>query len=231
VSDLSKSSVRENIANIQARIRAANDVYCNRVGIDRSVSLVAVSKRQPEYRVDEALNAGVRVFGENRIQEAKTRWWHRRELYADLTLHLIGPLQTNKVADAVALFDVIEVVDRPKLAKLLVNEMSRQNRHLECFVQVNTGEEEQKSGIAPNDVDSFIAYCRDEIGLNVSGLMCIPPVDEEVAMHFALLSTIANRNGLSNLSMGMSSDFEEAIAFGANHVRVGSAIFGSRDRK
>jgi hypothetical protein len=229
VSDHRKSPIKKNIADIQAKIFDASDAYCKRIGGDRSVSLVAVSKRQPDYRLDEALNAGIRVFGENQIQEAKTRWRHRRELYDDLTLHLIGPLQTNKVAEAVALFDVIEVVDRPKLAKLLVNEMVRQGRHLECFIQVNTGEEEQKSGIAPNNVDSFVAYCRDEIKLTVTGLMCIPPVDEEVAMHFALLSTIAERNGLINLSMGMSNDFEEAIAFGASHVRVGSAIFGSRD--
>ncbi len=224
-----KSVVKKNLANVKAKIADAKNRYHKQSGIDRSVSLVAVSKKQPEYRVDEALAAGVRVFGENRIQEAKTRWWPRRGQFYDLTLHLIGPLQTNKVADAVALFDVIEVVDRPKLAKLLANEMTRQNRHLECYIQVNTGEEEQKSGIMPNDADPFISYCRDDIGLSVTGLMCIPPANEEVAMHFALLSTIAKRNGLINLSMGMSNDFEEAIAFGASHVRIGSAIFGSRE--
>jgi pyridoxal phosphate enzyme (YggS family) len=144
-------------------------------------------------------------------------------------LHLIGPLQTNKAADAVALFDVIEVVDRPKLAKALGDEMIRQNRQLECYIQVNTGKEAQKSGIAPEDADDFIAYCRDEAGLNITGLMCIPPIDEEAAMHFALLQTIAKRNHLSILSMGMSDDFEEAIAFGATAVRIGSAIFGARD--
>ena len=153
----------------------------------------------------------------------------RRDRHADLTLHLIGPLQTNKAADAVALFDVIEVVDRPKLAKALGDEMNHQNRQLECYIQVNTGKELQKSGIAPETADDFIAYCREEARLNITGLMCIPPVDEEVAMHFALLQNIAKRNDLSTLSMGMSDDFEEAIAFGATAVRIGSAIFGVRD--
>ncbi|MDA1153096.1 MAG: YggS family pyridoxal phosphate-dependent enzyme, partial [Proteobacteria bacterium] len=189
----------------------------------------AVSKRQPDDRIDAALVAGQRVYGENRVQEAQTRWAHRRNHHKDLRLHLIGPLQTNKAGDAVALFDVIEVVDRPKLAKALGDEMIRQNRQLECYVQVNTGEEAQKSGIAPDDADDFIAYCRDEVGLNLTGLMCIPPVDEEAAMHFALLNIIAKRNGLAKLSMGMSDDFEDAIAFGASAVRVGSAIFGARD--
>ncbi|MDB4599921.1 YggS family pyridoxal phosphate-dependent enzyme, partial [Alphaproteobacteria bacterium] len=170
-----------------------------------------------------------RVFGENRVQEAQGRWVPRRDRYVDLKLHLIGPLQTNKAADAVALFDVIEVVDRLKLAKALGDEMIHQNRQLECYIQVNTGKEVQKSGIAPEDADDFIAYCRDEARLNITGLMCIPPVDEEAAMHFALLQTIANRNDLSILSMGMSDDFEEAIAFGATAVRLGSAVFGARN--
>ena len=173
--------------------------------------------------------AGHRVFGENRVQEAQRRWAERRGCYADLKLHLIGPLQTNKAADAVALFDVIEVVDRPKLARGLSNEMARQGRHLPCYVQVNTGEENQKSGIPPDEADSFIGFCREECGLDIAGLMCIPPVDEEPAMHFALLRTIAERNGLPGLSMGMSGDYEEAVRFGATSVRVGSAIFGSRD--
>ena len=169
------------------------------------------------------------MFGENRVQEADGRGAPRRDRHANLTLHLIGPLQTNKAADAVALFDVIEVIDRPKLAKALGDEMIRQNRQLECYSQVNTGKEAQKSGISPEDADGFIAYCRDEAGLNITGLMCIPPIDEEAAMHFALLQTIAKRNHLSNLSMGMSDDFEEAMAFGATTVRIGSAIFGARD--
>ena len=192
-------------------------------------TLVAVSKRQPDDRIEAALAAGQRVFGENRVQEAQERWTSRRDLYPDLRLHLIGPLQTNKSADAVALFDVIEVVDRPKLARSLSSEMARQCRHLPCYVQVNTGEEDQKSGIWPIDADDFIALCRVECGLDIAGLMCIPPVDEEPAMHFALLQTIAERNGLSGLSMGMSGDYEEAVRFGATSVRVGSAIFGSRD--
>ncbi len=192
-------------------------------------TLVAVSKRQPDDRIEAALAAGHRVFGENRVQEAQERWTSRRDIYPDLRLHLIGPLQTNKSADAVALFDVIEVVDRPKLARSLSAEMARQGRHLPCYVQVNTGEEDQKSGIWPEEADDFIAFCRDECGLDIAGLMCIPPVDEEPAMHFALLRTIAERNGLSGLSMGMSGDYEEAVRFGATSVRVGSAIFGSRD--
>ena len=192
-------------------------------------TLVAVSKRQPDDRIEAALAAGHRVFGENRVQEAQERWTSRRDIYPELRLHLIGPLQTNKSADAVALFDVIEVVDRPKLARSLSAEMARQGRHLPCYVQVNTGEEDQKSGIWPEEADDFIAFSRDECGLDIAGLMCIPPVDEEPAMHFALLRTIAERNGLSGLSMGMSGDYEEAVRFGATSVRVGSAIFGSRD--
>ncbi len=192
-------------------------------------TLVAVSKRQPDDRIEAALAAGHRVFGENRVQEAQERWTSRRDIYPELRLHLIGPLQTNKSADAVALFDVIEVVDRPKLARSLSAEMARQGRHLPCYVQVNTGEEDQKSGIWPEEADDFIVFCRNECGLDIAGLMCIPPVDEEPAMHFALLRTIAERNGLSGLSMGMSGDYEEAVRFGATSVRVGSAIFGSRD--
>ena len=222
-------SIAKNIADIQHKIKLAQQAYNAKTNITKQATLVAVSKRQPDDRIDAALVAGQRVFGENRVQEAQGRWVPRRDRHADLTLHLIGPLQTNKAADAVALFDVIEVVDRPKLAKALGDEMIRQNRQLECYIQVNTGKEAQKSGIAPEDADDFIAYCRDEAGLNITGLMCIPPIDEEAAMHFALLQTIAKRNHLSILSMGMSDDFEEAIAFGATAVRIGSAIFGARD--
>lgn len=223
------SDIAKKYKNIQSRIEAASQRYRNQTSIDRAVELIAVSKRQPDDRIEAALAAGIRVFGENRVQEAENRWKHRRTDDCDLVLHLIGSLQTNKVVDAVALFDVIEVVDRPKLAKALADEMLRQNRQLECYIQVNTGEEVQKSGVSPNDVDHFISYCRDELGLRVTGLMCIPPVDEEAAMHFALLATIARRNGLIKLSMGMSEDFEEAISFGASAVRVGSAIFGARE--
>ena len=223
------SVIANNLDSIRYKIAAAEQAYKIQTGLDRPITLVAVSKRQSDDRIDAALAAGQSVFGENRVQEAQGRWMPRRDRHADLTLHLIGPLQTNKVADAVALFDVIEVVDRPKLAKALGNEMIRQNRQLECYIQVNTGKEAQKSGIAPEDADDFIAYCRDEARLNITGLMCIPPVDEEAAMHFALLQTIAKRNDLSILSMGMSDDFEEAIAFGATAVRLGSAVFGARD--
>ena len=229
MSDQTQTLVAENLGNIKAKINASAHAYRVKTGIVNPVTLVAVSKRQPDDRIDAALVAGQRVFGENRVQEAEGRWVPRRDQHADLTLHLIGPLQTNKAADAVALFDVIEVVDRPKLAKALGDEMIRQNRQLDCYIQVNTGKEAQKSGIAPEDADDFIAYCRDEAGLNITGLMCIPPIDEEAAMHFALLQTIAKRNDLSILSMGMSDDFEEAIAFGATAVRIGSAIFGARD--
>ena len=192
-------------------------------------ALVAVSKRQPDDRIDAALVAGHRLFGENRVQEAQQRWTERRRQYPDLTLHLIGPLQTNKAAEAVALFDVIEIVDRPKLALALAREMTRQDRHLGCYIQVNTGEEPQKSGILPAETDEFIRFCKEECGLDIQGLMCIPPQSEEPAMHFALLRGIAERNGLAGLSMGMSGDFEEAVGFGATSVRVGSAIFGARD--
>ena len=223
------SVIANNLNAIYDKIALAEQTHKMQTGFYRQVTLVAVSKRQPHERIDAALAVGQRVFGENRVQEAQTRWSDRRNQHNDLRLHLIGPLQTNKAGDAVALFDVIEVVDRPKLAKVLADEMVRQNRQLECYVQVNTGEEAQKSGIAPDDADDFITYCRDKVGLKVTGLMCIPPVDEEAAMHFALLSIIAKRNGLAKLSMGMSDDFEEAIAFGASAVRIGSAIFGARD--
>ena len=229
MSDQTQTSVAENLVNIQVKINVAAQAYRVKTGLINPVTLVAVSKRQPDARIEAALAAGQRVYGENRVQEAQTRWAYRRNHHNDLRLHLIGRLQTNKAADAVALFDVIEVIDRPKLAKALGDEMIRQNRQLECYVQVNTGEEPQKSGIAPDDADDFIAYCRDEVGLNVTGLMCIPPVEEEAAMNFALLNIIAKRNGLAKLSMGMSDDFEDAIAFGASAVRVGSAIFGARD--
>ena len=216
--------VASNLKFIFKRIDSAKQDN-NRV----AATVVAVSKRQSDDRIEAALAAGHRVFGENRVQEAQERWTERRGLYPDLKLHLIGPLQTNKVRDAVALFDVIEVVDRSKLARSLSTEMARQGRHLPCYVQVNTGEEDQKSGIWPDEADDFIAFCREECGLDIAGLMCIPPVDEEPAMHFALLRTIAERNSLLGLSMGMSDDYEEAVRFGATLVRVGSAIFGSRN--
>ena len=193
------------------------------------VTLVAVSKRQSDVKINAALEAGHRDFGENRVPEATQRWTYRRDTYTDLTLHLIGPLQTNKAAEAVALFDVIEVVDREKLARALVKAMAEQNRFLPCYIQVNTGEEPQKSGILPNQLDDFTHFCKNDLSLPISGLMCIPPVDEEAAIHFALLNAMAKRLNLTKLSMGMSGDYIEAIGFGATSVRVGSAIFGVRD--
>lgn len=194
-----------------------------------TVTLIAVGKVQPLERVEAALRAGQRVFGENRVQEAKGKWPDFRARYPDVELHLIGPLQTNKVREAVELFDVIQTVDRPKLARELAKEMEKQGKRLDCYIQVNTGEEEQKAGIAPAEADGFIAACRDELGLPVFGLMCIPPVDDNPALHFAMLREIAKRNGIANLSMGMSGDFETAVEMGATHVRVGTAIFGARD--
>lgn len=189
------------------------------------VTLVAVSKMQPWEAVAPVLAAGQRVFGENRVQEAVGRWAERR---GEVTLHLIGPLQSNKAAEAVAFFDVIETLDREKLARVLAAEVQTQARHPRLYVQVNTGEEPQKAGVIPRDADAFIADCRETYGLEPEGLMCIPPMDEPAGPHFALLARIAARNGLSKLSMGMSDDFETAIAFGATSVRVGSAIFGAR---
>jgi len=227
-SGTANSDVAAQLASVQSQLVAAM-VERPSVYAANPVTLVAVSKRQPDAKIDAALVAGQRVFGENRVQEATSRWAARRSQYADLTLHLIGPLQTNKVAEAVALFDVIEVVDRQKLARALATEMTRQNRHLPCFIQVNTGEEPQKSGIFPDQISDFFVFCRDNLGLPIQGLMCIPPVDEDVALHFALLNSMAKRLKLSKLSMGMSSDYTDAIGFGATSVRVGSAIFGARD--
>ena len=192
------------------------------------VELIAVSKQQPEARIESALNEGFRVFGENRVQEAQGRWQPHRPFFPDLKLHLIGPLQSNKAGDAVALFDVIHTLDRPKIARALKTEMDNQNRPLPCFIQVNTGEEPQKAGVLPQEVPDFYHFCSSEIGLDIIGLMCIPPIDEEAAMHFALLRTLADKLSLPKLSMGMSNDYEEAIAFGATHIRVGSALFGAR---
>ena len=193
-----------------------------------AVSLVAVSKTHPEAAVRAALAAGQRVFGENRVQEALAKFPQLRREFPDLELHLIGPLQTNKIRDAVAHCDVIETVDRPRLAEALAREIERTGRRITCYIEVNTGEEAQKAGVFPAAADDFIRDCRDRLGLPIAGLMCIPPEHEEPALHFALLREIAKRNGLAVLSMGMSADFETAIRFGATHVRVGTAIFGAR---
>lgn len=192
------------------------------------IQLVAVSKVQPIERVLSMLDCGHRLYGENRVQEAQSRWGDLRPQYPDLRLHLIGPLQTNKVSEAVALFDVIETLDRPKLATVLAVEIKKQGKNTPCFIQVNTGDEPQKAGISPKDLPSFLQECRD-LGLNVTGLMCIPPQEEPAALHFAFLKKIADENNLPNLSMGMSGDFEKAIALGATYIRVGTALFGERD--
>jgi pyridoxal phosphate enzyme (YggS family) len=214
-----------NLAAVQQRIEAAARIAER---APDSVTLVAVSKTHPAATVRQALVAGHRVFGENRVQEAEAKYPRLREEFPDLTLHLIGPLQTNKVRDALSTFDVIESVDRPRLAQALAREMDRSGRRPPCLIEVNTGEEPQKSGVMPAEADGFIAECRDRIGLPIIGLMCVPPIDEEPALHFALLREIARRAELGVLSMGMSADFEKAIRFGATHVRVGTAIFGAR---
>lgn len=193
-----------------------------------SVRLIAVSKVQPNERVEAVLDQGHRVFGENKVQEAAGKWPEFRQRFDGVELHLIGPLQTNKARQAMELFDVIQTVDRPKLAKTLARLRDETGHCPPLYVQINTGEEPQKAGVVPADADSFIAECR-ELSLPVVGLMCIPPFDEEPSLHFALLAKIAARNGLEELSMGMSGDFESAIAQGATSVRVGSAIFGERD--
>jgi PLP dependent protein len=217
--------IAANLAHVRGKIAAAA-VAAGRA--PTSVNLVAVTKTHAAETVREALAAGHRVFGENRVQEAQAKYPALREAVPDLALHLIGPLQTNKVRDAVALFDVIETVDRPRLAEALATEMQRSGRRLPCLIEVNTGEEPQKAGVFPAEADDFIVECRDRLGLPVEGLMCVPPLDEEPALHFALLREIARRTGLTLLSMGMSADFEKAIRFGATHVRVGTAIFGAR---
>lgn len=212
------TAVNANIADAAAAAgRAAEDV-----------ALVAVSKTFPTDAIVPALEAGHRIFGENRVQESAEKWPALKTAYPDARLHLIGPLQTNKVAQAVALFDVIETVDRPKLARFLSREIAETGKSIDCFVQVNTGDEPQKAGISSTQVDDFVRACSEDYGLNISGLMCIPPVGDEPSLHFALLAKLAARNGLTNLSMGMSGDYETAVRFGATSVRVGTAIFGSR---
>lgn len=220
----SETGFATRLAEINAKISAAT------AKAERSAApkLVAVSKRQPDDRIDEALSNGVRCFGENRVQEAKERWEDRRSAYSDLELRLIGPLQTNKSEEAVSLFDAIDVLDRPKLARTLADAIQRIGRSPELLVQVNTGQEEQKSGVLPADLEAFITNVCPEHDLSPVGLMCIPPADQPAGPHFALLAKLAARYGLEQLSMGMSGDYETAILFGATHVRVGSALFGDR---
>ncbi|HNR76040.1 MAG TPA: YggS family pyridoxal phosphate-dependent enzyme [Parvularculaceae bacterium] len=220
----SSNAFAENLAAVESRIAAA----LKEAGRAGPVEIIAVSKMQGETMLREALRAGQRIFGENRVQEAKAKWPALKKECPDIVLHLIGPLQSNKAAEAVALFDVIQSVDRPKIAKALAEEMRRQNRRPRLFVQINTGAEPQKAGAAPEDADAFIAQCRDEFGLEIEGLMCIPPADDAPAPHFALLAKIAQRNNLTGLSMGMSGDYDIGAQLGASHVRVGTALFGAR---
>jgi pyridoxal phosphate enzyme (YggS family) len=219
------SSSPAGLAVVEADIVRA----CKEAGRERAtVTLIAVSKTFDAAAITPVITAGQRTFGENRVQEAKSKWPGLMSDYPGIALHLIGPLQSNKAKEAVALFDAIHSVDRSSICEALAKEIKSQARTPELFVQLNTGEEPQKAGIAPAEADAFIARCRDHYGLTISGLMCIPPVDESPAPHFALTAKIAARNGLKRLSMGMSADFATAIAFGATHVRVGSAIFGKR---
>ncbi|KNX40455.1 hypothetical protein ROTO_30110 [Roseovarius tolerans] len=213
------------LQEIEARLRNAAD---DAGRAPESVDLIAVSKVQPNERVEAVLRDGHRIFGENRVQEAAGKWPDFREQFEGISLHLIGPLQTNKARQAMDLFQAIHTVDRPKLANTLARLAQEIGACPDLFIQVNTGEEPQKAGILPADTDAFVAECRT-LDLPLRGLMCIPPVDEEPSLHFALLAKMAARNGLAGLSMGMSGDFEQAIALGATHVRVGSAIFGERD--
>ena len=217
--------IAAHLAEIRARITAAAKADGR---APDAVTLVAVSKTHPAEAVVAAIAAGQMVFGENRVQEAQAKFPALKAAHPMLQLHLIGPLQSNKAAEAVALFDVIESVDREKLARVLADEMAKQARRPACFIQVNTGEEPQKAGIHPGDVDAFVRLCRDELRLPIAGLMCIPPHDQNPAPHFALLREMAERHGLPQRSMGMSGDYETAIQFGATHVRIGTAIFGQR---
>jgi len=213
------------LATVEQEIARA----CKEARRDRaSVTLIAVSKTFDANAIAPVIEAGQRAFGENRVQEAKAKWPGLVSAYPGIALHLIGPLQSNKAKEAVALFDAIHSVDRPSICEALAKEIDSQKRRPQLFVQLNTGEEPQKAGVAPAEADAFIASCRDKYGLQISGLMCIPPLNDAPAPHFALTAKIAARNGLKNLSMGMSADFTIAIQFGATHVRVGSAIFGHR---
>lgn len=222
------ASVSDRLAQIRTMI---DDAAKAAERVPDGITLVAVSKAQPDERVLAALDAGQRVFGENYLQPALTRWPALKARHPDVRLHMIGAVQSRKAKDVVGLFDVIETLDREKLAKVLAKEMDSQGRRPDCLIQVNTGEEEQKAGIRPGETDGFVAFCRDELSLPVKGLMCVPPVDDEPAMHFALLAKLAARNDLQILSMGMSADFDVGVQFGATHVRIGSAIFGARSPK
>jgi pyridoxal phosphate enzyme (YggS family) len=223
------SPITRHLPNGLASVEQEIARTCKESRRDRaSVTLIAVSKTFDADAIAPVIEAGQRVFGENRVQEAKAKWPGLMSAYAGISLHLIGPLQSNKAREAVALFDAIHSVDRPSICEALAKEIDSQKRRPQLFVQLNTGEEPQKAGVAPGEADAFIAACRDKYRLQISGLMCIPPVKDAPAPHFALTAKIAARNGLTNLSMGMSADFAIAIQFGATHVRIGSAIFGTR---
>ena len=204
--------------------RAAND--CNRP--KEQITLIAVSKQQQEDRIEASLAIGHRVFGENRVQEAQKRWANRKNDYPDLCLHLIGPLQSNKTADAVRLFDVIHTIDRPKIAIAIAKEAAQQNKYVECFIQVNTGDEPQKSGISPCDLSNFVDFCQEEAGLSIKGLMCIPPVYDDPINHFSKLKSLADENKIDELSIGMSDDYEIALKFNPTYIRLGTILFGNR---
>jgi PLP dependent protein len=226
------STERHSATEIPARLRLVKEeiaLAAEAAGRpSEAVKLIAVSKTVPAVVIEEAIEAGQRLFGENRVQEAHGKWQALKALHPDIELHLIGPLQTNKVREAVALFDVIETLDRPKLARALAEEIDRQGKRPRLLVQVNTGEEPQKAGVKPDETADFVLLCRDTLNVEIDGLMCIPPFDEEPSLHFALLAKLARELGLDELSMGMSGDFAKAIAFGATYVRVGTAIFGER---
>ena len=221
----SRLNVAKNLDLINQKIEASLK-GANRQRDD--VQLIAVSKVQPVEKIEAALVEGHRLFGENRVQEAALKWPALKTKYPNAKLHLIGPLQTNKVKDAIMLFDVIETLDRLKLAEEIKKQSVKKGSDITCYVQVNTGEEQQKAGVFPAETEEFVRYCQKTVGLNIKGLMCIPPINEEPALHFNLLAAIAGRLNLPTLSMGMSDDFETAIAFGATHVRIGSSIFGKR---
>ena len=223
--EIEQPDVAANLATVKSEIAAAAKAAGRPAD---TVTLVAVAKTQSAERIRPVLDAGQRIFGENRVQEAEGKWPALKADYPDARLHLIGPLQSNKARHAVQLFDVIETVDRPKLARALAQAMDKEGRRPDVFIQVNTGEEEQKNGMPPGEADAFIRDCIDDFVLPVKGLMCIPPIDEEPSLHFALLREIARRNGLVELSMGMTADYPIAVRFGATIVRVGTAIFGAR---
>lgn len=225
VPDKPPVDIAANLSQVKSEIALAAETAARKPS---EITLVAVSKSHGVAKIEDAIAAGQRVFGENRVQEAQTKWPTLKGADDSLRLHLIGPLQRNKAAAAVGMFDVIETIDRLKLARAVARHMDELDRRPVCYIQVNTGEEPQKAGVLPSEADGFITACLDDLNLPIKGLMCIPPLDEEPSLHFALLGEIARRNGLADLSMGMSADYDIAVRFGATHVRIGTAIFGPR---